>query len=453
MPLRCNNPPSPWARVNVAVRVRPLNERESETVQHRLRCVGDDRCLGLNPKAVAESVNFRGQQACAGVVKPHKDYTFMFDKVFGEDKNSKYNCERTTKEMLTTLLDGYYCSVFAYGATGTGKTFTMLGSEDCPGLVSLTASELYRCVDRLRSNSQSCDVAVAYMEVCNEVVRDLLCPKGPSLVVRDDPAKSIAISNLSIHNTENVTSTSKEIRVSKVSFVDLAGSERVAAGNKDIKDQIREGTKVHLSLLTLGNCFDALSKGGAQWVPYQDSKVTHILKDSLGGTCRTLLMAFVSPSKLSYTDTHNTLKYAVRAMKIELQAQKKVHNVNAHTPMYSSLVEEYKRKVEGLQRKLDKAENEKSKLEIQVVELKKSLATAKDALLQDQHTDAGSIVPASHNDALSTTSVLSLTIEANERSDDSRTAYFSTLPERSMQHERTSLGRNGKTKTSFAPAC
>ncbi|KAH7932613.1 hypothetical protein HPB51_029201 [Rhipicephalus microplus] len=142
------------------------------------------------------------------------------------------------------------------------------------------------------------------MEVCNEVVRDLLCPKGPSLVVRDDPAKSIAISNLSIHNvkesgtlfeflqkgnrnrtqhathfnsessrfhtiiqiyitqTENVTSTSKEIRVSKVSFVDLAGSERVAAGNKDIKDQIREGTKVHLSLLTLGNCFDALSRVG-----------------------------------------------------------------------------------------------------------------------------------------------------------------------------------------------
>ncbi|KAL3244489.1 hypothetical protein MRX96_002252 [Rhipicephalus microplus] len=406
MPLR-------WQQPAVALGARergregaPPKRARVRDVQHRLRCVGDDRCLVLNPKAVAESVNFRGQQACAGVVKPHKDYTFMFDKVFGEDKNSKYNFERTTKEMLTTLLDGYYCSVFAYGATGTGKTFTMLGSEDCPGLVSLTASELYRCVDRLRSNSQSCDVAVAYMEVCNEVVRDLLCPKGPSLVVRDDPAKSIAISNLSYSQREgvwdtvrtgNVTSTSKGIRVSKVSFVDLAGSERVAAGNKDIKDQIREGTKVHLSLLTLGNCFDALSKGGAQWVPSLDSKVTHILKDSLGGTCRTLLMAFVSPSKLSYTDTHNTL---------------------------NSLVEEYKRKVEGLQRKLDKAENEKSNLEIQVVELKKSLATAKDALLQDQHTDAGSIVPASHNDALSTTSVLSLTIEANERSDDRRMAYF-----------------------------
>ncbi|KAH7932612.1 hypothetical protein HPB51_029200 [Rhipicephalus microplus] len=111
MPLR-------WQQPAVALGARergregaPPKRARVRDVQHRLRCVGDDRCLGLNPKAVAESVNFRGQQACAGVVKPHKDYTFMFDKVFGEDKNSKYNCERTTKEMLTTLLDGYYCSV------------------------------------------------------------------------------------------------------------------------------------------------------------------------------------------------------------------------------------------------------------------------------------------------------------------------------------------------------
>ncbi|KAL3244486.1 hypothetical protein MRX96_002249 [Rhipicephalus microplus] len=411
-----NNPPSPGACVNVAVRVRPLNERESET----------------------------SSIVCAAWVTT------------GEDKDTKDVFERTTKEMLTTLLDGYNSSVFVYGATGTRKMFTKLGSEDCPGVVSLTASELYRRVDRLRSKGQSCDVAVAYMEVYNEVVRDLLCPKGPSLVVRDDPAKGIAISNLSIHKvkesgalfeflqkgnrnrtqhathansessrshtifqiyitqTENVTSTSKGIRVSKLSFVELAGSEACRCREQNIKDQIREGTKVHLSLLTLGNCFDALSKGGAQWVPYRDSKLTHILKDSLGGTCRTLLMAFVSPSKLSYTDTHNTLKYTERAMKIELQAQKKVHNVNAHTPMYSSLVEEYKRKVEGLQRKLDKAENEKSKLEIQVVELKESLATAKDALLRDQHTDAGSIVPASHND-VPVDDVLPLTEQRGER--------------------------------------
>ncbi|KAH8030654.1 hypothetical protein HPB51_010588 [Rhipicephalus microplus] len=380
-----NNPPSPGARVNVAVRVRPLSERESETSS--IVRVVDNRCLVFDPKAEAEPFYFQGQRACGGLVKPNKDQTFMFDQVFDEDKDNEFVFEHTTKEMLTTLLDGCNCSVFAYGATGAGKTFTMLGSEECPGVVSLTASELYRRVDKLRSEGQSCDVAVAYLEVYNEVVRDLLCPNGPSLVVRDDPAKGIAISNLSIHKvkesgalfelllkgnrnrtqhatdansessrshaifqvyvtqTENVTSTSKGIRVSKMSFVDLAGSERAAAVNKNVKDRIREGTKINLSLLALGNCIDALSKGGTQRVPYRGSKLTHILKDSLGGTCRTLMIAAVSPSKLSYTDTHNTLKYAERAMKIELQAKKNVLNVNVHMSMYSSLIEEYKQKV------------------------------------------------------------------------------------------------------------
>ncbi|KAL1417753.1 hypothetical protein MTO96_026526 [Rhipicephalus appendiculatus] len=460
-----NNPPSPGARVNVAVRVRPLSERESETSS--IVRVVDDRCLVFDPKAEAEPFYFQGQRACGGLVKPNKDQTFMFDQVFDENKDNEYVFERTTKEMLTTLLEGCNCSVFAYGATGAGKTFTMLGSEKCPGVVSLTASELYRRVDKLRSEGQSCDVAVAYLEVYNEVVRDLLCPNGPSLVVRDDPAKGIAISNLSIHKvkesgalfelllkgnrnrtqhatdansessrshaifqvyvtqTENVTSVSKGIRVSKMSFVDLAGSERAAAVNKNIKDRIREGTKINLSLLALGNCIDALSKGGAQRVPYRGSKLTHILKDSLGGTCRTLMIAAVSPSKLSYTDTHNTLKYAERAMKIELQAKKNVLNVNVHMSMYSSLIEEYKQKVEGLQRKLDKVEKEKSELEAEVVELKESLVTAhQDALLRGPQASAASIVPAAHNDALSTTPVLSPSVEAIQPSDDSRMAYF-----------------------------
>ncbi|KAH7932610.1 hypothetical protein HPB51_029198 [Rhipicephalus microplus] len=157
----------------------------------------------------------------------------------------------------------------------------------------------------------SCDVAVAYMKVYKEVVRDLLCPKGRWLVVRDDSAKGIAISNHSIHKGDSVTSTSKGIRFFK----------------------IREGTKIHLSLLALGNCIDAISKAGALWVPHRDSKLTQILKDSLSGTCHTLLIAAVSPSKLSYTDTHNTLKCGKRAINIELQTKKKVLNVNAHTPL------------------------------------------------------------------------------------------------------------------------
>lgn len=464
-----NNPPSPGSRVNVAVRVRPLSEREAETAS--IVRVVDDRCLVFDPKAEAEPFYFQGQRACGGLVKPNKDQTFMFDQVFDENKDNEFVFERTTKDMLKTLLDGCNCSVFAYGATGAGKTFTMLGSEDCPGVVSLTAGELYRLVDKLRSEGQSCDVAVAYLEVYNEVVRDLLNPNGPSLAVRDDPTKGIAIPNLSIHKvkeagalfelllkgnknrtqhatdanaessrshaifqvyvtqTENVTSTSKGIRVSKMSFVDLAGSERAAAVSRNIKDRMREGTKINLSLLALGNCIDALSKGGAQRVPYRGSKLTHILKDSLGGTCRTLMIAAVSPSKLSYTETHNTLKYAERAMKIELQAKKNVLNVNVHMSMYSALIEEYKRKVEGLQRKLDKVEGEKSALEAEVLGLKDNLASvtaSRDALLLKQENGGGSgcSVQTRRVDDLSTTPVLSPSVEMKSQPCDARMKYY-----------------------------
>ncbi|KAH7931880.1 hypothetical protein HPB51_029662 [Rhipicephalus microplus] len=119
----------------------------------------------------------------------------MFDHVVGEHKKDKYIFEHTNKEMLTTLLDGCNCSLFAYCATGAGKTFTMLGSKECPRVVSLTAIELYRHIDKRRSEGHSCDVAVTYLEVYNEVVRNLLCTIGPSLVVRDDQDKGVAISN------------------------------------------------------------------------------------------------------------------------------------------------------------------------------------------------------------------------------------------------------------------
>lgn len=411
----------------MAVRVRPLNEREADNTS--VVRVVDEACLVFDPTAEAEPFYFQGQRACGGLVRPNKNQTFMFDKVFDESRDNTYIYEHTTKEMLKTLLDGCNCSVLAYGATGAGKTFTMLGSEECPGVVSLTVSELYRRVDELQSEGQKCDVAVAYFEVYNEVVRDLLCPGGSPLAVRDDPSKGIVITNLSTHRvkeadsllelllrgnrnrtqhatdanaessrshaifqvyvsqTENVTGTSKNIRASKMSFVDLAGSERAAAVSRNNGARLREGTKINLSLLALGNCIDALSKNGTQRVLYRNSKLTHILKDSLGGTCRTLMIAAISPSKLSFSETHNTLKYAERAMKIQLQAKKNILSVNVHMSMYNGLISEIKQKHDCLQRKFEAAESdkkalqgkldtclaEKSKLEVQVRELEERL--------------------------------------------------------------------------------
>ncbi|XP_037560704.1 kinesin-like protein KIF18B [Dermacentor silvarum] len=325
------DPPSPGVRVNVAVRVRLLSLRDLETPS--IVRVLDHRCHVLDPKAEAESFHFED----GGNVKPIEDQTFMFYQFFDKTEDHVYVFENTTRGMLTMLLEGCNCSVFACVSAGTDKAFALLGSEECPEVVSPMSSELYHRAPPLQSEGETCDVAVAYLEVYNEVVRDLLCL---------DPSKSIGLLYLTIHKvkeagtllepllngknrtqhatdanaesalshaifqsyvtvTENATSTSKETRVSMCS-VDLAGSERAAAASRDTEDQMRECIKLNLSLLALGNCIDPHSKNGSQQVPLQDSKLTHILKDSLGASGDALVIGTATALKLSCTRTYNT---------------------------------------------------------------------------------------------------------------------------------------------------
>ncbi|XP_037558968.1 kinesin-like protein KIF18B [Dermacentor silvarum] len=330
------DPPSPLARVNVAVRVRLQSDRDFQTTS--IVHLVDDRCHVFDPKAEAQYFHFQQQRACGGLIKPNEDQKFMFYQFFDEIEDNEHVFENTTRGMLTMLLEGWNCSVFACISTGADKAFALLGSEECPGVVSLMARQLYQRAPKLQSEGQTCDVAVAYLEVYNKVVQDLLCL---------DPAIGIAILSLAIHKvteagtvlelllkrynrtqhatdascahvifesyvtlTENATSTSRETRVSMCS-VHLAGSERAAAASRDTKDQMRKGTQLNLSLLALGNCIDARSKNGTQQVPYQDSKLTHILKDSLCGSGSALMIGTATAVKLSYADTRNTLEYAL----------------------------------------------------------------------------------------------------------------------------------------------
>ncbi|KAH7981054.1 hypothetical protein HPB49_021131 [Dermacentor silvarum] len=330
------DPPSSEVRVNVEERVRLLSVRDFHTAS--MVRVLNDRCHVFYPKAETESFHFQD----GGNVKPNEDQTFTFYEFFDETEENVYVCENTTRGMLTMLLDGCNCSVLACISTGIDKAFALLCSEECPGAVSHMASELYQRAPKLRSEGQTCDVAVTYLEVYIEVLRDLMCL---------DPAKVIARLNLTTHKvkeagtllepllkgknrthhatdanaeaswshgilqsyvavTENATRTSKETRVSMCSL-DLAGSERAAAASRDTKDQMREDTKLNLSFLAFGNCIDARSKKGTQQVPYQDSQLTHILKDSLGGSGNALVIGTATALKLSCTRTYSTLEYAL----------------------------------------------------------------------------------------------------------------------------------------------
>jgi kinesin family member 18/19 len=146
-----------------------------------------------------------------------------------------------------------------------------------------------------------------------------------------------------------------ELRIGKLSLIDLAGSERASkTNNRGIR--MIEGANINRSLLALGNCINALhennSKGQTNYIPYRDSKLTRLLKDSLGGNCRTVMIANISPSSACYEDTHNTLKYANRAKNIKTTVQRNVLNVEYHISKYTQIISQLKGEITDLKTQL-----------------------------------------------------------------------------------------------------
>ncbi|KFQ64430.1 Kinesin-like KIF18B, partial [Pelecanus crispus] len=297
--------------------------------------------------------------------------------------------------------------VFAYGATGAGKTYTMLGSEKSPGIMYLTMVELYKRIEA-RKEEKRCEVLVSYQEVYNEQIHDLLEPKGP-LAIREDPEKGVVVQGLSFHQPAsaeqllemlangnknrtqhptdaNATSSrshavfqiyvkqqdrvgglARDLQVAKMSLVDLAGSERASVANTK-GERLREGANINRSLLALINVINALAdaKSKKTHIPYRDSKLTRLLKDSIGGNCHTMMIAAVSPSALAYEDTYNTLKYANRAKEIKLSLKSNVLSFDCHVSNCAVICEQLKAEVADLRAKLRAYEDAAQEVESQV---------------------------------------------------------------------------------------
>uniref|UniRef100_A0A674JQV7 Kinesin-like protein n=1 Tax=Terrapene triunguis TaxID=2587831 RepID=A0A674JQV7_9SAUR len=379
--------------VAVVVRVRPQTQQEQEGSRHAVVQVIDDSMLVFDPEEPCLSGVFTGFRGHDAPKRKGKDLKFVFDQVFGESATQEEVFQHTTKEILDGVLNGYNCSVFAYGATGAGKTYTMLGSEKSPGIMYLTMVELYKRIEA-RKEEKSCEVLISYQEVYNEQIHDLLEPKGP-LAIREDPEKGVVVQGLSFHQPKsaeqllemlasgnrnrtqhptdaNATSSrshavfqiyvkqqdrvvgiTQDLQVAKMSLIDLAGSERASATNTK-GERLREGANINRSLLALINVINALAdaKSRKSHIPYRDSKLTRLLKDSLGGNCRTIMIAAISPSALAYEDTYNTLKYANRAKEIKLSLKSNVLSLDCHITKYAAICEQLKAEVATLREKL-----------------------------------------------------------------------------------------------------
>ncbi|NWY49472.1 KI18B protein, partial [Chionis minor] len=384
-------PPPEEGTVTVMVRVRPSALCERERAAPPILRVVDQHILVFDPE---EPSGPSGSALPArGPKHQGKDLKFVFDRVFGERATQEEVFQHTTRDILDSVLNGYNCSVFAYGATGAGKTYTMLGSEKNPGIMYLTMVELYKRIEA-RKEEKSCEVLVSYQEVYNEQIHDLLEPKGP-LAIREDPEKGVVVQGLSFHQPTsaeqllqmladgnknrtqhptdaNATSSrshavfqiyvkqqdrvgglAQDLQVAKMSLIDLAGSERASVTNAK-GERLREGANINRSLLALINVINALAdaKSKKTHIPYRDSKLTRLLKDSIGGNCRTIMIAAVSPCMLAYEDTYNTLKYANRAKKIKLLLKSNVLSFDGHASKYAVICEQLKAEVADLRAKL-----------------------------------------------------------------------------------------------------
>ncbi|KAI5298571.1 kinesin-like protein Klp5, partial [Ascosphaera atra] len=321
----------------------------------------------------------------------------MFDKVFDENTSQQDVYEATTRGLLDNVLDGYNATVFAYGATGCGKTHTITGTAEQPGIIFLTMQELFERIAEQTSEKVT-ELSLSYLEIYNETIRDLLVPNTGNLKLREDANQAVSVAGLSTHHPQsvqevmdmimrgnqcrtisptdaNATSSrshavlqisvaqkdrnapvNEPLTMATLSIIDLAGSER-ASSTKNRGERLFEGANINKSLLALGSCINALCDPRKHaHVPYRNSKLTRLLKFSLGGNCKTVMIVCVSPSSHHFDETQNTLRYANRAKNIQTKITRNVYNVNRHVKDFLVKIDEQRALIDELKAQQKQAE-------------------------------------------------------------------------------------------------
>uniref|UniRef100_A0A8C0PHR6 plus-end-directed kinesin ATPase n=1 Tax=Canis lupus familiaris TaxID=9615 RepID=A0A8C0PHR6_CANLF len=355
------------ASVKVAVRVRPFNSREMSRDSKCIIQMSGSTTTIVNPKQPKETPkSFSFDYSYWSHTSP-EDINYASQKQVYRDIG---------EEMLQHAFEGYNVCIFAYGQTGAGKSYTMMGKQekDQQGIIPQLCEDLFSRINDTTNDNMSYSVEVSYMEIYCERVRDLLNPKNKgNLRVREHPllgpyvedlsklavtsyndiqdlmdsgnkARTVAATNMNetssrSHAVFNIIFTQKRHdaetnitteKVSKISLVDLAGSERAdSTGAKGTR--LKEGANINKSLTTLGKVISALAemdsgpnknkkKKKTDFIPYRDSVLTWLLRENLGGNSRTAMVAALSPADINYDETLSTLRYADRAKQIRCNA-------------------------------------------------------------------------------------------------------------------------------------
>ncbi|XP_058154762.1 kinesin-like protein KIF11 [Dasypus novemcinctus] len=371
--------------IQVVVRCRPFNLAERKANAHSV----------VECDHVRKEISIR----TGGLADKSSRKTYTFDMVFGASTKQIDVYRSVVCPILDEVIMGYNCTIFAYGQTGTGKTFTMEGErspneeytwEEDP-LAGIIPRTLHQIFEKLSDNGTEFSVKVSLLEIYNEELFDLLNPStdvSERLQMFDDPrnkrgviikgleeitvhnkdevyqilekgaakrttaatlmnaysSRSHSVFSVTIHMKETTIDGEELVKIGKLNLVDLAGSENIGRSGA-VDKRAREAGNINQSLLTLGRVITALVERTPH-VPYRESKLTRILQDSLGGRTRTSIIATISPASLSLEETLSTLEYAHRAKNILNKPE-----VNQKLTK-KALIKEYTEEIERLKRDL-----------------------------------------------------------------------------------------------------
>lgn len=367
--------------VKVAIRLRPMSKNE--------RAKNFEKIIDIDQK-----------QGSAFITNPqnHSKVQFTYDFAFPHNCNQEEIYENTSAPVVDAVLQGINGTIFAYGQTGTGKTYTMDGEVkgDNRGIVPRAFEHIF---DYMTANSEShkFSVTITYVEIYNEQIRDLLAEHEHegSLNIREDPDKGFYIQGVNEKTVKTIDDLFKyqkygkerrvtrqtnmndessrshsiltlnietltmieggqHVRKARLNLVDLAGSERVAKTGAEGQG-FKEGVSINYALMILGNCISALTSKNRSHIPYRDSSLTKLLRDSLGGNAKTLMIATLGPADYNFSESMSTLRYAENAKKIENKPKVNMDPKDA-------LLMQYQTELEALQAQLKNKGNTDAQL-------------------------------------------------------------------------------------------
>ncbi|ONK60319.1 uncharacterized protein A4U43_C08F16960 [Asparagus officinalis] len=412
-------------KISVAVRFRPSSGQEA--AEDRQWRIEDNRISLHRPLGT-----------------PISGVSFAFDHVFDQTTGNAEVYDRLSKPIIQAAVGGFNGTAFAYGQTSSGKTFTMNGSEDDPGIIHLAVRDIFHSAERIVDREFL--IRVSYMEIYNEEINDLLSLGNQKLPIHESLDRGIYVAGLReeiVNSAEQVleliklgeanrhfgetnmnarssrshtifrmviessakdptfsgdVSDADAIRVSVLNLVDLAGSERIAkTGAGGVR--LKEGKHINKSLMILGNVINKLSENGKQraHIPYRDSKLTRILQPALGGNAKTSIICTVAPEEIHIEETRGTLQFASRAKRVTNCAQVNEILTDAALLKRQKLeIEELRRKLQGqhsevleqviLKQRNDmhKSELEREKLAMELEEERKSREALERCLKEQQ---------------------------------------------------------------------